>query len=304
VYKRQTLRFSGNVIPESYHTSLYIVEGVGSEIKLINIVDFTTPENYAGAFETNFDEEGFDSVPFDSAENYALDPEYITINRGSQDRNPWSRYNRWVHEDVIATVVGLQGQVPEFDETKRAKRPIIEFQANIQLFNFGSISKQAVDFIDATVTDAFSYVEGSSGFYIDGVAVEDGQRVIFTAETDDTVRNRTYTINFVRVGGKTQIHLEAAADSYPNEGDSVIVKHGTINGGKTFHYTNSLWIHSQEKDAINQFPLFDLYDKQGNSYGDKSVYPLTGFIGSTLFQYKINCAGAVSYTHLRAHETG
>jgi hypothetical protein len=77
----------------------------------------------------------------------------------------------------------------------RARRPIIEFKPDLKLYNFGTIGIADIDLIDTITTDAFSFVEGAAGHHIDGVLLEQGNRVIFTADTDDLVRNKVYEVN-------------------------------------------------------------------------------------------------------------
>ena len=69
------VRFDSSVTPSTYADKEYYVEGVGTSISLVPVNELIVPE------------------PF--GENIATSPDYVTINRASQDRNPWSRYNRW-----------------------------------------------------------------------------------------------------------------------------------------------------------------------------------------------------------------
>jgi hypothetical protein len=39
--------------------------------------------------------------------------------------------------------------------------------------------------------------------------------------------------------------------------------------------------------AVNQSPLFDVFDDNGISYGDMDTYPVSSFIGTKLVSYKI-----------------
>jgi hypothetical protein len=55
--------------------------------------------------------------------------DFITINRASVDQNPWSRSNRWFHKDVIVKTAEYRGEIPALDQTKVARRSIIEFDA-------------------------------------------------------------------------------------------------------------------------------------------------------------------------------
>ncbi|MGA0126410.1 MAG: hypothetical protein ACO3LN_11745, partial [bacterium] len=65
-----------------------------------------------------------------------------------KDLNAWSRYNRWFHKSVLEYGYKINGSDFSLDETLRAKRPIIEFKPNIELFDHGIVAKQSVDFID------------------------------------------------------------------------------------------------------------------------------------------------------------
>jgi len=59
--------------------------------------------------------------------------------------------------------------VSKISEDIRAKRPIIEFNANLQLFNHATVTNKTVDLIDDFTTDAFSVIEGSAGYNVDNV---------------------------------------------------------------------------------------------------------------------------------------
>jgi hypothetical protein len=144
-----------------------------------------------------FDNAGFDTDPFDDASLYPGQKDYIVIDRSSQDFNPWSRYNRWFHRSVLEFSHTFNGTDFDAPDTARAKRPIIEFSANLQLFNHGSVAKQTVDFIDTFTTDVFSTVEGSQGYVVDGEELFQGARVLFVADTDKLANNKIYEVNFI-----------------------------------------------------------------------------------------------------------
>lgn len=81
------------------------------------------------------------------SEDYSRDaggrrPWHSIIDRRSQDRNPWSLRNLWVHKDALLwTGLDFQSRV--------ATRPIIEFLPNLELFNYGT--RRLFD-IDATLS--------------------------------------------------------------------------------------------------------------------------------------------------------
>ncbi len=278
--------FSDTVVPESYRDKTYIVEGVGSSIELVDYESLLTIEGYSTVVETSFDEFAFDELPFDEVSEYPVDPDYILINRASKDKNPWSRYNRWFHIDVVNLSAEINGIEPNFSSFDRAKRPIVEFNSNIQLFNFSKVTKY-VNFLDDTVKDAFSNIEGSLGYYIDGKALEDGNRVVFVAETDLDVKNKIYEVQFLDINGVKKIHLEETVDSTPVENEGLLVISGLSNGRTSWVYKNNEWIKSQQKTKLNQPPLFDVFDSNGNSYSDQSIYKDTNFLGTKLFGYQV-----------------
>ena len=139
------IKFIGEVSPAEYAVGNYYVEGVGDSIRLINENPLNLVAPYSQSFSVLFDSVPFDKQPFSDASSYPGIPDYLTINRGSQDRNPWSRYNRWFHKDVIELSATINGKVPDFDQDLRAKRPIIEFESNIRMFNYGT---KAIDDVD------------------------------------------------------------------------------------------------------------------------------------------------------------
>ncbi len=83
------------------------------------------------------------------------------------------------------------------DNQYRAKRPIIQFRPGIRLFNMGTEGKQPVNVIDFAESDAFSNVEGSTGYTVDGYNFVQGSRVIFAKDADANVRNKIWVVNFV-----------------------------------------------------------------------------------------------------------
>lgn len=193
------LNFEGRVSPEFYGTGNYYVEGVGSAIKLIPDNELEVISSYTNTEDLLFDDVAFDLDPFSSSFVLANQKDYIVINKGALDRNPWSRYNRWVHQNVIEVSSAANGKLPIYDQNARAKRPIIEFNADLKLFNFGHKAKQNVDVIDNFTTDVFSTIEGSLGYNIDTIPLADGMRVIFTADNDRLVKNKIFKVNFINV---------------------------------------------------------------------------------------------------------
>jgi len=267
----------------------YYVAGVGSSIELLPGTNFVTPETYV--VDAN------DSTI--ATEPDELD--YLTIDRASKDLNAWSRSNRWFHIDVINATADYNNTVAVLDNVYRAKRPIIQFRPGIRLFNMGTSGKAPVDIIDFEETDAFSNVEGSTGYTVDGYTLIDGSRVIFAADEDANVRNKIWVVQFVTpdstppiplpYNGQPIIHLVPATDAPILADQCTVCLDGTDLKGLTFWYDGNEWFEAQQKTSVQQAPLFNVYDANGISFGDRATYPSSDFVGSKLFSYAVSDSG-------------
>ena len=280
------VRFAGKVFPESYIGKEYFVEGVGTAITLVDYTKLQSAADKTTNLDVNFDATPFDEYPFDDFEYVPLTPEYITINRASVDQNEWSIYNRWIHADVITKTAAANGVSPVFNYKMQAQRPIIEFKAGLQLYNYGSIAKDNIDLIDEYTKDPFKNVENSTGFYVDGSLLEAGHRVVFNAATDPLVRGKIYEVKIAIIDNEPRINLDEAFDSIPVLGNGVVVTKGDTYAGSSWWFDGTTWIFGQQKTAINQFPLFELYDQDGNRFADNSFYK-SSFQGTQVFGYEI-----------------
>ena len=283
--------FTGEVEPASYATGSFYVEGVGTAIKLIPETSLNIPSDFTQDIDDAFDTVGFDNLPFEQAIGYPLDKDYIVINRSATDGNLWSRYNRWFHKSVIETSAKQNNQPIEVDQLQRAKRPIIEFEPDIKLYKFGTKAKKDVDLVDDFTKDVFSTIEGSIGYNIDGVDIVKGMRILFTADTDILVKNRIFEVDIIKFSGQatgtqTQITLKEVPNGIPEENEVVLALSGEKYKGKMLYYSNNKWNLTQEKSKVNQPPMFDIFDSNGNSYTDTGTYEASTFKGTKLFSYK------------------
>jgi len=281
------LYFEGDVIPSKYSTGYWYVEGVGESIHLIPEKELEIIAPYLSDYNIPFDSDQFDNYGFEVSNSYPATKEYLTINRASLDRNPWSRSNRWFHSSVIETSARLRNIEPVFDSNARAKRPIIEFEPNLKLFNSGSFAKKSVDLVDDFTDDIFTKIEGKAGYNVDGVQLFNGMRVLFVADNDILVKGKIYEVRFITYQSRRQISLVETADSIPQENDCVLVRQGRIYQGTMWHVENGKWVESQNKISLNQAPLFDLFDSNEHSIGNPLYYPASTFKGNKLFSYKV-----------------
>ncbi len=254
----------------------YYVSGVGTAIELLPVDNFIVPETYAQDAD---------------ADTLAVEPDqtdYITISRASQDLNAWSRSNRWFHIDVINATAEYNNTPVVLDNNYRAKRPIIQFRPGIRLWNMGTQGKQPVDVIDFVETDAFSNIDGSTAYTVNGYALVEGSRVIFAADTDADVRNKIYQVSFITPDSVAPlipqpiINLTLAPDGEVLTDQSTVVLSGNNTAGKTYWFDGLIWAQSQQKTGIQQAPLYNVYDAAEVSFGNNVKYPSTTFAGSKL----------------------
>ena len=264
------VKFTDSKVSSEYRNKEYYVEGVGDSITLTDTAVLSTPESYAS-----------DGVP--------VDKDYITIKRSSLDHNAWSRYNRWFHRSVIERASEINGTTTVLDEKDRAKRPIIEFDSGLSLYNSGTVAKNPVDLFDTSTRDAFSEVSGQFGYFCDETAITDGMRIIFSADTDPLVRSKIYVANFVDAGDSTVLSLTLNEDTNGTalDKDTVFVKDGKNNKGNSYYYDESTttWKSTQQKTKLNQQPLFNMYDNNHISFDDATTYPNSSFAGAKVFAY-------------------
>ena len=129
----------------NYYGNSYIVDGVGDSIQLIQLTDEHNREIlsrrllYSPYLPSPWDVEPWDSHPYDYSTVDNLLHEYVVMGKNSVDRNAWSRVNQWYHYNTIVETCRLTGDVftSYANQVNKAKRPILEFDANIQIHNYG-----------------------------------------------------------------------------------------------------------------------------------------------------------------------
>ena len=286
------VQFNSDVSPSTYSSREYFVEGVGQPggITLTPIDEMLTPETYTNSTSDGFDTVGYDTGGWDGTLNNPTDQDYIVINRSSPDRNAWSRGNRWFHREVIEQTATYNSYTAEIDDTARAKRPIIEFYAGLELYNMGTSNVAPVTVVDVTQTDALSNVNGSVGYFADGIDLQQDHTVIFSTDTDEDIRTKIFRVDLVDHDSDTvtdQI-INLVEIGTVVDGNCVLSTLGSNNQGKQYWLNGTTWTTAQQKTSINQDPLFDIFDPDHTSFSDQTKYPSSNFVGSKLFSYKRN----------------
>jgi hypothetical protein len=258
--------FDELVVPSSYAGNQYYVEGVGTSIQLVPVAQLAVPEQFGDSITTTAD--------------------YITINRASQDQNPWSRSNCWFHVDVLNAVATYNKTTVNYGPNIPGRRAIIEFEPNLQLFNFGKQAKANVDLLTFDSTDAFVHIEGQTTYTLDGVVLTQGMRVIFANDYDPNVKQEIWQVDYELINGSNFLRLIETIDDPISAYQNVLVIRGA-NAGTTWYYDGTNWHECQAKTSLNQPPLFDVVDANGYSFSDTTIYPSTTFAGTKFFGYAI-----------------
>ena len=275
----------------NYQDKKYFISGVGESITFTDISQHEVVEAYGvekGEVWDRDGTEGFDTVGFDNSTAQSSSPDYWTIDRSSADLQAWSRANRWVHTQAIQKTESKLNVTIGLPENARAKRPIIEFVPNLELFSHGTTGR-LIDIIDSSNTDAFSNVSGAGAYVADGSQLRQNDLICFTA--DPNTVNKIYRVDFVSVFGLADDSSSVAQvirlvehETFTDAQSVTVVSRRGDNKGQPYHIENGAWKKSQQKTKLNQKPLFNVYDTDGNSLGDADVYLSSSFIGSTLFE--------------------
>ena len=153
----------------------------------------------------------FDTQPFDS-DNTQTVPDYIVMQRGAKDNNVWSRINFWYHRQNF---IDAGDQLPP--KSNRAVRPILEFERDIELFNFGSTGIDAVEIsaYDSLQTDVIGRPTNS---VVDSVTLRAGNKMVFPLEPSNVSQHiyqidssTTATVD-TNVSSSTNVTLTATND--------------------------------------------------------------------------------------------
>lgn len=260
------VRFDSGVVPGSYANNEFYVEGVGTGIVLIPVAQMVVPEAFSEVLPTTAD--------------------YITISRADENLNPWTRSNYWFHKDAIEATATYNNTAADYGPGIPGRRPIIEFEPNLRLINYGLQAKNSVNYIVLTPTDAFNDINGQITASINGHKLVNGDRIIFANDLDTTIVNEVWQVEIQRINNTNYVTLIETADDPVQVNQTVLVTSGT-HAGNTYTFNGTSWTLCQVKTRVNQAPLFDLVNSDGFSFTDTTVYPGTTFAGTKFFGYPI-----------------
>lgn len=240
-----------------------------------------------------------------------FDPLYVVIEKTSFMRSQWSLKNHWYHKSVM--IYNGENYKPV-----RSERPIIEFNGDVKLSNYGF----------NRIPDISVWYNGNlsptslNGWNISsqGPALFDGQPVFEETAVLVEPSEKYYGITYV--SGPTSNQIPPAVHAYDSEslafdafgnyvgeghpgavetmwdndggleGDLVIAVQETtvqeydlftfLGDGKEYWYDGTTWKLGQEFSS--EGPLFDVFDKDGVNL---ATYPgLENYKGSRIFGFK------------------
>lgn len=283
---------NGSVITGVSSMALAGVNPTTGEFYLSGSPDFG--ENFGWDIDTDSSLPGGDAegdIPW-GGRTTQDNPDYNVVGRGASNKNIWSRVNFWHHADNFKEAgVDLPGA--EY----RAKRPIIEFDYSLEMFNTGNLSVGVVNI----VSNEFNKddIDGTiSSDTVDNSPLSIGSTIIFPNDED----NKKYIFKIAHVGGN--ISLSKIGDPISNpadteegdvgfipfefkEGMQVSIKSGALGRGLEYHFKDNNLILAQSKLKLHQAPLFNLYNDEGKYLGDELLFKDNTFIGSKIFNYKV-----------------
>jgi len=244
--------------------------------------------------KNDLDDDEFDGDALWDAGLNASPPEYLTVQRGSENKNIWSTINFWYHKENFKDA-GMELPSSSF----RANRPIIEFDRRLELYNHG---KRGVGSVMVACTQyTIDEIRGKpTGLLIDSTPIEK-QSIIFPNEQPDIAKYvyvaytdlSTETITVARAP-HPELNPIGAVDGDINfvpweltVDDVLLVRSGAENIGTEYRYTTAGMKLCQRKVNVNQPPLFNLYDVDGNYLGDEGIYPNNNFEGNKIFSYAV-----------------
>ncbi len=297
-----------------YNNKVFIIEGVGNSIELIDDNELLFSRNAS--------------------------PDYYVMERGAIDGNDWSLRNRWFHRSVISNMKNRTVYILYDNETRltfytitpedkinknslvysdskcievykkfvdfkdivytnntiettyhQAKKPIICFNKDIQLYNYGTTYR---GYIDLYLEMDKNQLQGSTLKELDGVKLEDGMIILLHTGDNSEDDNKLYEITGLSSVGVIVLQKSISGISLngdPVDGEGVRVRNNGSRYANTYFYFNeseNKWVQGQSKQLVNQSPLFQLYDGEKIKLDNPLYYNHSTFKGSKLFDYKIS----------------
>ena len=234
---------------------------------------------------------GWDATPW-SANTTQDNADYLVVEKGAKNKNPWSRLNYWWHVNELREP--LKDNTTGFalpTSAIRATRPIIEFDRDIELYNWGNVFLTKVDIIaDKKKEDLVGL---ALGFPINSASATANASIIFPQD-ETSIAQKIYRVT--NNSGVISFTEDATLSNLVTTGGHVYSVTGT-NIGLDYFWNGTAWKQAQQKIKVNQEPKFNLYDSEGVKVDDPAKYPFSNFTGCPVFTYNTDKTSTSSTTY-------
>ena len=237
---------------------------------------------------------GFDTLNYDKSTAVVTAKDYVVSTTDSPFKTAWSRNNKWTDVDTLKKinklVYGGIGLKKLIEPAKLARRPIIEFDGKLNLFDWADNLNDnqwlgIADFIIKPTGDYALETVGGVLRFATPAKVEinpvDGMQIIFS---EGTHKGQIWKITL----NGSQKELTPNATLVENNG--VYVREAVPDtldlawSNSDAWFDGGKWKTGQQRKDNNQMPLFKLYTAEGTA-----IETIDGavFKGSRVFNYKI-----------------
>jgi len=243
----------------------FVIDGVGKGITISNETVIGNP-----AWNT----EGWNNGDWNGVDD-AYTKQYVTIAKNSIDGNQWSANNSWYHIDIVNQSQTIVSDIAN----STAARPIIEFEKNILIWDYGWYGRSNATFVIYDITDVLGTIVGKPSFNYHGIDLIDGMKILVISDTNILNNNRIYLVSGITEFQSISLTVVADgqnSDGSPARGDRLIVRYGQYAGLNIWFTSDNVWRYGQQFGS-NLNILFWTFDVDGNGMKDPSVYPNSNY---------------------------
>ena len=154
--------------------NIYIIDGVGTSIKLTQQFENSTSDTNYGKrtwhnntiygvqepSQWDGNDNSFVFPTYDLTKYDILSRDYVVEQRHAVEQSSWSRRNLWLHEETVAKICEFNGlTASDYTLDKfRGVRPIIEFRAGIEKYNFAKSSLGTITHVFDNIVDPLNSI--------------------------------------------------------------------------------------------------------------------------------------------------
>ena len=227
-------------------------------------------------------------------------PDYLTIERGAENKNVWSRVNFWFHRDNF---LDAGDTLP--DREFRADRAILEYDRFVEMYNSGNVSVGVVNLVSNELL--WKEINGTvASTLIDNSPLSAGTTIIFPNESLEisqyvwitSLNSNTARVSLTKIGdpATNPIGVEDGETGFIpfvfESGEQIQITGGSRGVGQEWYWVTGTGLTlGQFKTSPNQSPLFNLYNDEKQNLTDINIFPETTFVGSKIFGFAENVNG-------------